>query len=57
MADSPDNLIIEHLKAIRFDLGDIRRELRDVKTRLASLENQVVQMRYFLNDLQAAAMN
>jgi hypothetical protein len=44
MNDNVENLILEQLKAIRADLGDLRREVREVKSRLASLEGQVVQM-------------
>ncbi|MBI3156770.1 MAG: hypothetical protein HYZ20_15380 [Burkholderiales bacterium] len=44
MNDNVENLVLEHLKAIRADLGDLRREVREVKSRLASLEGQVVQM-------------
>ena len=44
MNDNVENLLLEHVKAIRADLGDLRREVREVKSRLASLEGQVVQM-------------
>ena len=44
MTKNVESLILEHLKAIRADLVDLRREMREVKTRLVSLEGQVVQM-------------
>jgi hypothetical protein len=41
MADNIDNLIIEHLKALRNELRDTRNaiqaDLRDIKARLSSL--------------------
>lgn len=43
MADNVDNLIIEHLKALRNELRDaktdIQADLRDIKARLSSLES------------------
>lgn len=44
MTENVENLILEHLKAICADQGDVRRELREVKARLVSLEGHVVQM-------------
>ena len=43
MNEPIDNLIIEHLKALRNELrtakNDIQSDLRDIKARLASLEH------------------
>jgi hypothetical protein len=36
-----DNLILEHLRALRVDSGDLKRDLRDVKARLASIESYI----------------
>lgn len=44
MTDEVGNLILEHLKAIRADLVDLRREQREMKVRLVSVENQLVQV-------------
>ena len=44
MTENVENLILEHLKAVRADLADLRRETREVKSRIVSLEGQVVQM-------------
>ena len=44
MTDEVDNLVLEQLRAIRAGGADVRRDVRDIKTRLSSLENQVVQM-------------
>jgi len=44
MTDEVGNLVLEHLEAIRADILDIRREQRDMKARLVSIENQLVQV-------------
>lgn len=36
-----ENLILEYLRAMCADIGAIRQALRDVKLRIASLENHV----------------
>ena len=41
MADNVENLIIEHLRAIRADISVIREDTREVKQRLTSLELSV----------------
>ena len=41
MTDDVQNLVLEHLKAIRADIADMRREQRDMKARLVSMENQL----------------
>ena len=42
MTDNVDYLILEHLKAIRGDLDTIKSVVRDVKTRLLSMESYQV---------------
>lgn len=36
-----DNLVLEHLRAIRADSADMKRDLRDVKARLSSIESYI----------------
>ena len=38
MSDNIDNLVLEHLKAIRADTGNLSADMRDVKERLSELE-------------------
>ncbi|MDS4022156.1 MAG: hypothetical protein RKR03_16900 [Candidatus Competibacter sp.] len=38
MADNVENLILEHLRAIRADIGGIKDDVREIKQRLTSLE-------------------
>ena len=38
MSDKIDNLVLEHLKAIRADTGNLSADMRDVKERLTELE-------------------
>lgn len=45
MADSIENLILEHLRAIRADIGGIKEDVREIKQRLTSLESVVVGLR------------
>lgn len=42
MADKVENLILEHLRALRGGQDRIEHELREVKLRLSSLESAVV---------------
>ena len=44
VADEIDNIIVEHLEAIRGDLGDLKRDVRDATMRLGSLEHQVASL-------------
>ena len=41
MTDQVDSLVLEHLGAIRADIGVIRDDVREVKCRLTSLEGAV----------------
>ncbi|MGH8489669.1 MAG: hypothetical protein ACREXS_12595, partial [Gammaproteobacteria bacterium] len=45
MTEDVDNLIIEHLRAIRADVGLIRNDIADMKLRISSLEEHVAGMR------------
>lgn len=38
MSESIDNLVLEHLRAIRADLGLLKDDVREVKFRLTALE-------------------
>ncbi len=39
MAEEPDNLVLEHLRAMRADIAAIREENRDMKARQAAVED------------------
>ena len=41
MSESIDNIILEHLKAIRGDLGNIKADISEIKLRLGSIEMSV----------------
>src|ERR1700677_2313680 len=41
MAETTDNLILEHLKALRADNAEVKSALRDIKGRLASIESYI----------------
>ena len=45
MTDDPSNLILEHLRSIRTDMGGVRDDMREVKQRLTSLEVSVANLR------------
>jgi len=45
MADERDNLVLEHLRAIRSEFGEFREDMKDVKGRLTSLEISVASLR------------
>jgi predicted nuclease with TOPRIM domain len=36
-----DNIILEHLRALRADLAELKNDMRDVKARLGSIENYI----------------
>lgn len=38
MTESVENLILEHLRAVRADLASVREDVREVKNRLSTLE-------------------
>jgi len=41
MTEKADNLVLEHLRAIRLDLTELKNDMRDVKARLGSIENYI----------------
>ena len=45
MADNVENLILEHLRAIRADISGIKEDVREIKQRLTSLETAVAGLR------------
>lgn len=45
MVDNVENLILEHLRAIRADIGGIKDDVREIKQRLTSLEAAVAGLR------------
>lgn len=45
MADNIENLILEHLRAIRSDIGGIKDDVREIKQRLTSLEAAIAGLR------------
>lgn len=51
MTDNVENLILEHLRAIRGDITALRDDSREVKSRLTSLETAVSSMRREIADL------
>ena len=40
----PDNIILEHLRALRTDMAAMREDVREVKTRLTSVERSIAAM-------------
>ena len=44
MIDTVENLILEHLRAIRADAAFIKEDTRQLMARMASMESQMVQM-------------
>ncbi len=45
MTDQIDNIIIEHLKAIRAELAEIKSDTADIKLRLHSTDTSVIELR------------
>ena len=45
MTDNVENIVLEHLRAIRADIGAIRHDIADMKLRLGSLEEHVAGLR------------
>ena len=35
LAEQPENIVLEHLRALRADIGDIRGEMRTLKAEMA----------------------
>jgi septal ring factor EnvC (AmiA/AmiB activator) len=53
MADQPDNLVLEHLRAIREDLNQVRAEQREQRTRLGSIERLLTHSEHEFAELRA----
>ena len=45
VTDDVENLILEHLRAIRSDIGGIKDDVREIRQRLTSLEATVAGLR------------
>lgn len=45
MPENIENLVLEHLRAIRGDITGLREDVREVKTRLTNLETSVSAIR------------
>lgn len=45
MAENIDNIIIEHLKAIRAEIADVKNDTADIKQRLHSIDTSVIDLR------------
>jgi prefoldin subunit 5 len=41
MTDQPESLVLEHLRAIRTDMNDLKNSVRDIRARLASIESYI----------------
>ncbi len=51
MNENVEHLILEHLRAMRGDIAEMREDSREVKSRLVSLETAVSTLRRELADL------
>ncbi|WP_422001302.1 hypothetical protein [Reyranella sp.] len=54
MADSPENLALTQLRAIRGDISDVQSTLGDIRRRLANLESGQASIIQHLGNLAAA---
>ena len=45
MTDQIENLVLEHLKAIRAELVEIKADTSDIKQRLHSVDTSVIELR------------
>ena len=52
MTDDVENLILEHLRAIRADIGGIKDDVRETKQRLTSLEAAVAGLSTSINSVK-----
>lgn len=43
--ENVDNILIEHLRAIRADIGIIKEDVREVKTRLTHVESGIASLK------------
>ena len=51
MTDNVENLIIEHLRLMRVELGGIKDDVREIKTRMGSIENTLASVKRDIADL------
>ena len=51
MTESVENLVLEHLRAMRGDMALIRDDIREIKMRLGNLENVVSGIKRDIADL------
>ena len=54
MVDSPENLVVTQLRAIRADISDVQGSLGEVKRRLANLESGQASIIQHLGNLASA---
>jgi septation ring formation regulator EzrA len=54
MVDSPENLVLTQLRAIRADISDVQGSLGEIKRRLANLESGQASIIQHLGNLAAA---
>ena len=54
MVETPDNLVLAQLRAIRADLGDVQSSLGEIRGRLANLESGQASIIQHLGHLAAA---
>ena len=54
MAESPEDLVLTLLRAIRGDISDVQVSLRDIRRRLANLESGQASIILHLGNLAAA---
>ncbi|WP_141210961.1 hypothetical protein [Elstera cyanobacteriorum] len=45
MSEEPINLVLEHLRALRREVGEVRDDVRDIKVRLTRIDNTVITLR------------
>lgn len=51
MTDNIENLVLEHLRLLRSDLGAVREDIREIKNRLTSVENTLASVKRDIGDL------
>jgi hypothetical protein len=51
MVDGPDNLVLEHLRAIRTDVGLLREGVQELTLRIGALEQEVANLRRDIADV------
>lgn len=49
MTENIDSLMLEHLKALRLELADVKADTTDIKSRLRSIDSSIIDLRR--NDL------